>query len=124
MNCFIRGCNRRQLLQTFTFTFLYSKNLEEYIFVYIYIYIYIYTYIPNYLPIILLQIPQWAHLSHEGRERVVGLNFNISELSESLMRDSAVSLVNGRIQLMLTGADEEDFYGLNNLFLFIELVVD
>ena len=72
----------------------------------------------------LLQIPQWVRLGHDGRERVVGLNFNISELSDFLMRDGAVSLVNGRIQLMLTDADEEDFYGLNNLFLFVELVVD
>ena len=48
----------------------------------------------------------------------MGLNFNLSELSESLMRDGAVSLVNGRIQLMLTGADEEDFYGLNNISIY------
>ena len=70
----------------------------------------------------MLQLRQWARLSFDGRERVVGLDFNISELKESLVRDGLASLVNGC--LTLTGVDEEDFFGLNNLFHFVELVVN
>ena len=70
----------------------------------------------------MLQIRKWAGLCREASEKIVGLNLNIAEPSESLFRDGSVSLLDERMPLTLTGADEDDFYCLNKLFLFVELI--
>ena len=72
----------------------------------------------------MLQIGQWASVGREGRERIVGLNLNVAEASKSLLREGFASLLEGRMQLTLTRADEDDFYGLQRLFYFLEAAVD
>ena len=101
-----KNADRWQLLQTPTFAILHGKTWIKFLFS-----LSFFLFIPIYhFPIFLLQLRQWARLGFEGRERIVGLDFKISELKESLVQDSLASLVNGCLQLTLTGVDEEDFF--------------